>query len=273
MQASDLSFEGSKKNQDQNADRPRYDPEAAPLTNAELKAAVDAGMIRKFPRVVRGSADPPIANQQIANLSFMLLKEPKNGVYGFVRVRGVWSDEEHAIKDAKRIIREVDSTNIIHQASVGYAVPITNNEAFSGDQLDVKMRDTDSALRDEAVKDNQSKQRQQQREIEEQKKELKEGKIDDDPNSLDYYTKRKVGHMELKKCVLQGQEKVRNLKKSLRKVEGELSGLTHKHPEYLNEWLANYNKARVRVGLKDITETDLQNVEIVGGIDDEIFEQ
>ena len=249
-----------------------YQPDAPALTTEELNAALSAKMIQKFPKITRHKNDPSIQNQQYANVSFMLLKEAKNGVCGFVKVRGVWGDDEVATRDAKRLIKEVDSTSIIHLAPVGFWVPVTNNEAFSQDQLDVKMRETDMALRDEAAKEVDSKNKQQQREIEERKRELKERGDIDDPTSLDYYTKKRVTQLELKKVLVQGREKLKTLKKSLRKLENEIITLNNNNPTYLDKWLDNYNKARKNVGLNNLTETELSNIEIVGTVDEDMYD-
>lgn len=243
-----------------------FQPNASPLNSEELSNASQE-LIRKYPQVARSADDPPIGRQSIANLSFMLLNEPKDGIYGFVKVRGVWENEDMATQKGEELIKMVDSVFPIHQAQVGRWAPITNNPKYTSDKLDVKTKEQEIALRDKAAKENLAKNQQQRREIEEQREAVKRDDIDADPNSLDFYTKKRVSQKELKGYINQGLEKLRLLKKQLKKIDKEVLELNKNHPQYIDLWLENYNKQRRKVGLPDLTEEDLNKISVVGPID------
>src|SRR5271154_4677864 len=137
--------------------KPAFLDENAPsLTNEELKAASNELLV-SYPRIARTMTDDPVLNQVVGNISFMLFKDPRklsNGkpVYGFFKLRGNWAEAELAIKDAKRIIKEFDSKHKIYQAPVGHWLPITEEEAFTRELIDVKMSEEEPSLRDEVAR-------------------------------------------------------------------------------------------------------------------------
>lgn len=239
-----------------------YDPNAKPLTTEELNQAKE--LIRNYPKVSRHRSDPPIANQSIANVSFVLLEKPQNGVYGLIKIRGVWPDIDIATNESEKIIRDIDSTQIIHQVHVGHWALITNNEEYTSDQMDVKTKEDELTLRDRAMKEQARKNQQKQREIQERKEELKLTKEDEDEDSLDYYTKKRVARKELQGYINQGNEKIQKLKKSLRKVDDEITKLDKTNPTFTKLWLDNYNKARIKAGLEPISESGLMEVKVLG---------
>src|SRR5436309_2715392 len=107
--------------------RINYDPEAPALTDAQTKSAM-AALYMEYPKVSRHPTDPPIPNQTISLLSFMLLDEPKKfssgrKVYGFVKFRGSYLDEQYAKKEAAKLVRDVDSSFMIRAAPTGHWVP------------------------------------------------------------------------------------------------------------------------------------------------------
>ena len=245
-----------------------FDPDAKPLTNEEVKQA-SQDLIRRYPRVIRYKYDPEIPRQHISNISFMLLKEPYDGVYGFFKPRGNWDDDEKATIESEELIQKVDSVFPIHHANVGYWNPITNNEKYTLDQMDVKTKKEDMALRDRAAKENAVKNAQLRKEMEEVKEEIQKLELqpDDDKDSLDYYTKKRVAQKELNGYILQANEKIKTLKKSLKKVNKEIIELNKSNPTYIDKWLDNYNAARVRVGLPKVEASDLSKPNIIGPIE------
>lgn len=245
-------------------------PKAPPLTDEQTQIASKA-LLNQFPRIMRGSYDKEIMNQMFTNISFAFLKEPKDGVYGYFKPRGSWRDVETATAEAEAVIKYQDSSCQIHIAPTGYWSPITNNERFTLDQMDVKTQEQDMALRDRAAKENVLKNQAQQRELKDRKEQIKreEEESEFDRNSLDYYTKKRVSKRELMGYIQAGKAKIQLLKKSLRKLDEEISEL-NKDPAcagYDDKWLENYNNARVKVGLPTVTETQIQDAPILGSID------
>lgn len=251
-----------------------FDPEAPPLTKKELKEAKKV-LIHKFPKVTRTKFDPPIPNQDILNISFMFLEKPQNGVYGFFKPRGAYSlDANNKSKGAddrsEFLIKEVDSCHVIHQVNMGHWNPITNNEEYTLDQMDIQTKEQEIQLRDRAQKENHIKAQRQKREISEREEELRTNDKLDDPNSLEYYTTKQVSHHELKNYIKQGKEKLNDLKKKMRNIEKEIVVINKDHPTYVNQWLDLYNKERLKSGLPEVKESEFNNLNFVGPMVDDM---
>jgi hypothetical protein len=252
------------------SDKGVFKKDAPSLTDEEALAAYK-DLVRTYPKVVRNQQDPPLPlhlRQNIANVSFKLLKEPKDGIYGLFIVRGTWENDEDATKDAERIIKNVDSTVPIHQVPVGYWGLITNNEKYTQDQLDVKSSEQEITLRDRIAKEQRLKNERQQQELRDQKKKLedKSSDNDDDESSLNYYTKKRVAERELFGYITSQEETLEVRKKSLKKIRRDLEELNAKYPEHDSKWLENYNQARTRAGLTRLTEDDIAKIPNVGPI-------
>lgn len=242
---------------------PVFNSNAPPLTDDETKQAMKE-LVRTYPKVVRNKCDPEIPRQDIGNISFKLLKEPKDGVHGIFIVRGVFEDVDKATDRAELIIKTVDSTVPIHQFYMGYWGLITNNEQFTSDQLDVKTSEQEKALRDRAQKEADLKSEQIKKELKDRKAELEKERTTEDFDTLDYFTTQRVSERELRGFIKRKEEDLITQKNSLKKVQGIIGELKKKHPEYDDQWLDNYNKARERAGLVKLTAEDIEKIPIVG---------
>ena len=210
--------------------------------------------------------DPPIQGQHLGLLSFMIFKEPRNlrngmPVYGFVKLRGNWSDYSQAKFEASKIIREVDSKYVIRITQMGAWVPITEEDAFVKEKLDVKMRKGEISLRDEAVKENEAECRRIQREIREREEDVKAGDIYDDPTSLRFYSMRRVTELRLMDTRVNLIRQLNSYKMILRKVQKETKRLERDHPEYIDQWIDCYNKERRKAGIPDYVPSEEQERE------------
>ena len=225
-----------------------------PLTGKIGDEAVRSQTI-KFPKVVRQMDDPPIANQMYGNLSFMFFDSPKTlstgkKVYGFCKVRGVWPTETTATEDSKRIIREVDSRFQIRIAPVGAWVPLTNENAFCRDLLDVTAKEDDmNQLRSEAVKQEEGDQRRIMKELKEREEEVREEDIYEDPASLKYYSMKRVTEMRLTEACRINRKKLEKTEHNQLKVRIELKQLERENSQYTSEWIECYNQEREKSGL------------------------
>lgn len=219
------------------------------------RSAVD-GQIVSYPKVVRTMIDPPINNQSIGNISFMLFNEPKKTksgkpVYGFCKLRGNWNGEQQARFEASKIIREVDSKYPVLLAPVGSWVPITEDEDASKDKYDVRMKDEELHLRDEAAKEKEADRRRIQREIQERAEELKKGDIYDDPTTLTYYSMRMVTELRLTEERERQLKQLAGVEDNIRKVQEELARMEANHPDYKDNWIECYNAERRKTGIPD----------------------
>jgi len=219
-------------------------------------AAVEGQLIH-YPKVVRTMTDPPLVGQRLSCISFMLFKESRklsNGVpvYGYVKMRGNWADESQAIFEASKIIKEVDSKYQIRVAPTGAWVPITDEQAFVKDQIDVQTNKEEILLRGEAAKEKMAEEKRVKREIREREEELKnEGDIYDDQTSLTYYSMRRVTEKTLLESYQRQINQLESTKKILMKVQRELKKLELDNSEYTELWVDRYNEERRKAGIPD----------------------
>ena len=169
------------------------------------------GQLIAYPKVMRTMTDPPIANQQFCNLSFMLLKEPtktESGktVYGYVNFRGTHPTESAAKADGERIIKTVDSKNMVRVGSTGHWLPITEDENNIRDKIDVMTVEDEVSgkpqLRTEAVRQKQEEDMRRARELKEHEEELLKDvndptPLDEKEKTLDGYCMKRVTEMKL----------------------------------------------------------------------------
>jgi hypothetical protein len=233
-----------------------FSPEYPPLSRDNVGKAAVEGQIYHYPKVVRQQRDPPIPNQTMGSLSFMLFDEPhktKGGkpIYGFVKLRGNWGEQAQFTREASKLIREVDSRFQIRAAPVGAWVPITEDDDVVKDITDVRMTDEEIHLRDEAVKQKESERRRIQREIREREEEARNEDTYDDETSLRFYTMKRVTEMKLVENRDRIQKQLDNIDESLTDTRIILKKLEVDHSTYADEWIDVYNEERHKAGIAD----------------------
>ena len=230
-------------------------PDYPPLSSQDDvgKAAVE-GQFVVYPKVVRTNVDPPIPNQTVGNLSFMLFKTPRmfrdKPIYGYVKLRGSFIDEKAARFDAYKLVREVDSKFQVRCAAIGTWVPITDDNSCIKELYDVRENDEEKHIRDEAVKEKEAEARRIAREIKESEEALKNGDdIYDKPESLDFYTMKRVTEMRLFESYQISLRKLKEIEDSMIETHMILRISEVDHPEYSGEWLDIYNRERAKTSL------------------------
>ncbi len=222
--------------------------------------AMVSGQVVVYPKVVRDMVDPGIAGQVYGNLSFMLFKEKRvlsSGypVFGFVKLRGNHSAKTWAIKDANRICLDVDSKYVVKPAPVGYWVPITDDPSFSEELIDAAPEDAPKgegeidSMRSLATKKKDADRKRRQKEIEDRMEDAKSDDIDDDPESLRYYSMHRVTEWRLTERRDIQEKLLRKAKDKLLEIRRELKEIELNHPEYADDWLDCYNRERAKAGI------------------------
>ncbi len=234
--------------------KPEWLIEDYPPLNEQSQLEAIKTQIITYPKVVRKMDDPSIVNQNFSNISFMFFDAPKTlssgkKVYGFCKVRGVWPTEMSATQDCKRIIREVDSRFQIRIAPVGAWVPLTNENAFCRDLLDVGGGSSETQLRSDAIKEKESEQRRIMRELKEREQEVNDDDIYDDKTAVRYYAMRRVTEMRLSEAAAINRKKLEKVERNQIKVRLELKRLEAEFPDHASQWLECYNEERKKSGI------------------------
>lgn len=243
-----------------------YFKDYPPLGYDSVGQAAVNGQIFTYPRVVRSMIDPPIDGQKYCLLSQQILKEPQqmkdgNIAYGFQKVRGFARDYEEAERLAKKIVRETDSRFPIGIKDVGSWIPIANVDIASKSKnvvnVDLQEDDKMEKMRQEKKQDEQ----RIMRELKEREEQLKnDGDIYDNPESLKYYSMRRVTEIRLYEHRDAILKKLREVEKTIEVVQQETKSLEVKYPEYVDMWLECYNEERKISGLPEyVPNVDYEN--------------
>lgn len=107
------------------------DMEAPSLTDAETLEAEHLLNRGRYPAVERSFVDPAQPQQAVALVSFLPCEGAtpnRLGLFGFAKVRGVYSTEKEAHDRAVHLIRNIDSVHTIHHVRVGHAFPVGDSD-------------------------------------------------------------------------------------------------------------------------------------------------
>ncbi len=253
------------------------------------RAMVD-GQTVVYPKVVRDEIDPAIPGQACGNISFMLFTEKRvlrSGypVYGFFKLRGNHSANTWAKKDAERIILDVDSKYAVKSSPVGHWLPITDDTRFCQELIDAAPEKSSDgtqeidSMRSEAVKKKETDRKRRQKEIEDRMEDVKSGDIDDDPETLRYYSMHRVTEWRLTERRDIQEKLLKKAKDKLLEIRRELKEIEVEHPGYADDWVDCYNIERAKGGIaphipgeddfKEYEETTLEYLQSVTIEDEE----
>jgi len=223
------------------------------------RAIID-GQTVNYPKVVRDMVDPSIPGQTYGNMSYMLFETPKvlrSGykVFGFVKNRGNHSSDTWAKKDSNRIVLEVDSKYPVLTCPVGHWMPITEDPRFCKELIDAAPEDQPKgegeidSMRSQAVKKKEAERKRKQKEIQDRMEDAKSGDIDDDPESLRYYSMHRVTEWRLTERRDVQEKLLKKAKDKLLEIRRELKEIEVEHPEYAVKWIDCYNDERAKGGI------------------------
>lgn len=235
-----------------------FSPDTPSLSSEALEKAINE-QIDSYPKVVRKMDDPEILGQKYGNLSFMLLEKPVRfkgkPIYGYVKLRGNYSNEQDCKTAAKKIIEEVDSKFQIKIAHVGQWVPITEFNGVVKDITDVGFSESAKNqgaenIQGEARKQKDKEAKRHLREIEEAKRQLiEEDDIYENPESLEFYTMKRVTYGKLVEAIDIQERKLAEIKTSLIENTIILKRLDQENSSYKDKWLDEYNQKREKVSI------------------------
>jgi hypothetical protein len=221
-------------------------------------------LIVRFPKVERLPVDPPLAGQQYGLFSFKLLPKPVNGVYGFLKFRGAFANETEWTAHAKTIIRTVDSKHHIWPYQHGRWMPITVNEEFAKETLEVGEQDEIQKVFNQQETEEQKKNAQRVREIKSREKKLIEecSRRELDKSTLDYYAQQIMKVQQLEGWLEQMRKRKRDMLKALYNGREEISRIETEHPEYLEQVNDKIREIKAEIGIDENTPIDRPSITI-----------
>lgn len=220
------------------------------LTEAQTDAAMKE-LIVKFPKVERLPRDPPIAGQTYGLFSFKLLPKPINGTYGFLKFRGGFANETEWMNHAKLLIQTVDSKHHIWPYEQGRWMPITTNEDFARETLEVSDQEEISNIFNQKETAEQAKQKQAVREIKNRERKLMEESRQKelDKTTLEYYAQQVMKKQQLESWLQQMRKRKRDMRKALQSTYEEIKRIDGEKPEYVDKVDDTIRAIKEEIGL------------------------
>lgn len=135
-------------------------------------------LIRPFPKLEKVWADKQYRDQVYTMISFVPSKTAvpdKDGLFGLLKVRGVFSNEREMNDRGEEIIRTMDSYHPLLFGKVGYPLPLTTNiEKFSLDLKEIDLEKKVEKVVSDDVKAKREEEAVKYKEVEQRKKEILE---------------------------------------------------------------------------------------------------
>lgn len=246
----------------------KWKPEVGkpPLTGDEFNNAVNElnvdTFIKKFPKIDRTYADPPIQLQTYGLFSFVPAKgatPDKDGFFGFAKLRGNFSTELEAQQKAEELIMNTDSYHDIFHSYVGRPFPITTSikHAINTDEVDIRKKTTKCIS--ESIIEKKKKEQNDIKEIKEKEKKLVKDTKQENVDPYENYITLRVKKAQLSWTYLEHMKKIDDIKNILLKTNDDILELDEKNPKFNDEYYEKYMKARKDAGLKDTSEDGQQS--------------
>lgn len=223
---------------------------------SELSAKLNVDM--KEYQVDRYYADPQQFNQKISLVSFVPSSgatPDKDGIYGMMKVRGVYATEEEANERSEFLIRNVDSYHEIYHCHVGRPFPITTNNNFAQTVKSIDIRKKTTELISEDILNKKREEKNEMMDMQEREKKLleesknaQEGKAMD---VFDEYVTMNVKRAQLLWTYKETMDKLKTMKDSYLSAVERIKELDVENPEFQNEYKEKYFQARRDAGIPD----------------------
>ena len=244
------------------------DTNTKPLAGDELTNAIasldNMAFTKKFNKVDRNYADPPIHLQNIGLFSFIPAKGAtpnKNGVFGFAKMRGNFASEDEASVRAEMIIRDIDSTHTIFHTHVGRPFPVTISEKYAAETSEIDIRRETTEAVSTSIKDKKATDKRIAEEIAAREKLLMEDVSDDrdqEAVELDEYITFNVKNAQLSWTYMEHINKIKEIKGLIQKTRLQIVDADKSNPELKNLFYDKYTSARTKAGLK-LSGDDMKN--------------
>jgi hypothetical protein len=226
------------------------------LSEAELDAALEK-LVRNWPQVEKRWADPPIPGQTYCSFSFMPskgVKPDKDGLYGYMKVRGAFSNETDRDAYAEQIINNVDSYHAIHHGMMGHPLPLVddNDDRYC---LEVESVGLKNKIQSDMTKDVKERREKEKDFVEEAKKhaekerEKEEEALKGNVDHEERYTTLRVKRANLIFTIYQMLTGMKRYKDTLNQTINILDEMDEKHPTFSQTFLSRYNHAAEAAGL------------------------
>jgi hypothetical protein len=242
----------------------RSDVGAPPLAEEQVNEAMVAlnntSLVDKFPRVERQFADPPIPLQTYGLMSFVPSKgasPDKDGVYGFMKLRGNYATQQESNDRAEYLIRNVDSYHQIFHAYVGRPFPITLDPKYCAKTEEINIRQKATETISEDVKAKRDKEKEDIAAIKQREKALMEQtKENFQVDPYEEYTVLRVKKAQLVWTYDKTLKQLEEMKRNIISTRDKIAEHEQTNPNFGKEYFDRYMQARRDAGIPDDQNTE-----------------
>ena len=210
-----------------------------PLEDKELSDAYDElnnnTFTYKFKKIERKYSDPQVNGQLIGLHSFIPSKgavPDKDGIYGMVKFRGSFANEQEASERAEYIIGNVDSYHKIFHSFIGRPFPLTESSDFSAETSEVDLSTKTTKIVSDDIKKQKAAEKKEIEEVKEREKELLEESSREELDPFEEYITLRVKKAQLTWTYIETQKKMDQMKTGIIKSRKEIKETDEKEPEF-----------------------------------------
>ena len=232
-------------------------------TREAVKDLVDEIIVKKYRTSDRLYTDPSIQGQEYSLISFMPSKDAKPdkfGIFGMMKVRGTYPNQQQAQERCEYLIKKVDSRHKIFMTYTGRPFPVTENRFFAQEREQI---DINNEVEKIAAWDTQklaNKEEDELRQIEERRQQVaQEVKMKpEDIDPLDDYITQKVSRANCLWMYRRCMVKVNELKENYQRFNERLAAHDEKDPElkdkYKDKYLATLAERDIKPDYENIVQ-------------------
>jgi len=243
------------------------------LTEDEVKAALAQNihkdyMTMDFFKTERQFRDPPIRGQDYTLISFTPAKGAtpnENDIYGFIKVRGNFSNDIEIDERCEYLIRNVDSYNNIQVGPVGFPLPCTVSSKYAAvtSEIDIQSEMKKSISSD--IKEKRKKEKQEVEEVQNRQKQLLEESKraqkgeEEVVDSIDEYITLAVKKAQLSWNYMEHIKKILEIRDIIKSTRNTLQEMDLKDPVLREQYMTRYMKAREESGILESSQESQTN--------------
>lgn len=236
---------------------------APPLEGSEAESAMQALRATLFPKIERSYADPAIPNQTYALVSFVPSKGASpdaDGMYGVMKIRGVYASVAEADERSEYLIKNVDSNHVILTTFVGRPFPVipSGADSYGAEVRKIELSDKTQQTLEADDRKHREDERRQVEDIKKREQNLvKDVEIHDSERPIDeQYTMLRVKLAQLTFTAYDYRRRIDDIKKYIVKAHDEALAAEKAHPEVAAVYMDKYRSACAEAGVdNEVPET------------------
>jgi hypothetical protein len=218
-----------------------------------------------MPRTIKTYADPDLPGQSYCLVSFIPSRgalPDSDGFYGILKVRGTFPTEMAADQYADYLIRQYDSFSEIDQGLVGRYMPLlADNEAYTKATKELDLRKKLDDIARSKINQKRTQEKKDIEEVQERQKRLQDPEhryeIDNATDPFELYLELQVKKAGAEVGIKNANEALKKYDSSLESTNQKIAEMEEKHPEVRDDYIARYEEALKRVGVKNLAENEL----------------